>query len=202
MVKLSDQLNIRIDGHLKIVGFKRREDMEFPDRGRVLVNKHNAIHPEHARIIIARGLADNPDGRIYSMWFGRGGATVDPLGNIVYATPNISGASDLNTPLFFVVVDQNKGASPGNSMSIIHVNGTLFTDVIVFCTVDLNQPFGQPAFSNEGPVNLNTSPFNISEIALKTQDNLLMTMVTFNPITKSADRILSISYDLRISLAQ
>ena len=200
MTQLSDEIKIKIEGHVKIVEYENIEDVGDESKGRVVLDKRNAVHEENASILIARAIANRENGSIFTMHFGTGGATVDPLGNILFATPNTSGAADLNTPVYFEVVDNNQAAPAGNQMAVRHINGTLFSDVEIRCVIDKNEPFGQAAFDNVG-VNLNTSLFVFDEIGLKTEDDLLVTHVVFTPVEKSANRIFEIVYTLRIRIA-
>lgn len=200
MAKLSDEIRIRIEGHVKIVEYDTIEDVGDKDKGNVLLNKRNAIHEENASIVIARALGNRENGSIYSMHFGTGGATVDPLGNISFATPNTVGAADLNVPVYFEVVDDTLDAPDGNQMAVRHINGTLFSDVEIRCVIDKDEPFGQQAFDNVG-FNINDeSQFVFDEIGLKTEDGLLITHITFSPIQKSANRIVEIVYLIRIRI--
>lgn len=222
MTSLSDQVNIRIEGHVLIREYASEHDLwddreaelgEFPSesardhymrngQGVVILDKRNAIHNEHASIIIARGLANRPDGSVYTMHFGSGGATIDPLGQIIYATPNTTGAADLNVPTYFEVVDDTLGAPPGNLMAVRHVNGTLFSDVEIRCVIDKDEPFGQQAFDNVG-ININDDTMYVfDEIGLKSQDGLLLTHITFSPIQKAANRIIEIVYTLRVRICE
>ncbi len=198
--EFSNGLRTKIEGHVKIVEYKEEKEVGDEDLGKVLLDQRNAIHDEHAAIIIARGLAHQIDGRIYRMWFGTGGATIDPLGGITYARPNTTGASDLNVPVYFEVVDQNAGAPEGNRMAVRHINGTLFADVEIRCVLGKNEPFGQQAFDNLSGQNINTTPFTFDEIGLKRVDNLLITHIVFSPILKRSNRIIEIVYTLRIKL--
>ena len=200
MTQLNEEFRISLEGHLKIVEYDDDRNVGYPERGRVLLDKRNAIHNEHARILIARAIRDQPNGTIYRMYFGTGGATIDPLGNIVYAVPNTTGAADLNTPVYFEVVDANEGAPDGNMMAVRHINGTLFRDVEIRCVLGKNEPFGQAAFDNLNTTNLNASEFVFDEIGLKTQDRLLITHVVFRPIEKTANRIIEIVYTLRVRI--
>ncbi len=202
MTSLSDEIKLKIEGHVKIVEYDDTSDIGDESKGKVLMDKRNAIHNEHASLIIARGLAHREDGYVYSMWFGTGGATIDPLGEIVYATPNTTGAADLNTPVYFEVVDDNSGAPAGNGMSVRHINGTLFSDVEIRCVIDKNEPFGQAAFDNVGDTNINSSAFVFDEIGLKSKDDLLITHIVFSPIEKSANRIIEVVYTLRIRICE
>lgn len=197
MSTLSDQFNVGIEGHLRILGYDG--DLEPVE----LLNKRNAIHREHASILIASAIANQDvNGSLYSMHFGSGGATIDPLGQIIYATPNTTGSADLNTPVYFEVVDTNEGAPVGNQIAVKHSNGTLYSDVEIRCVIDKNEPFGQPAFDNLSPTDINTSNFVFDEIGLKTEAGLLITHVTFSPIEKSANRVIEVIYTIRISINQ
>lgn len=194
MSDLSEQVNVGLEGHLRIIGY---DDGSEPVE---LLNKRNAIHREHASILIARAMANRNNGSIYTMHFGTGGATIDPLGNITYASPNVTGSADLNVPAYFEVVDDNNGAPSGNQMAIRHVNGTLFSDIEIRCVIDKNEPFGQAAFDNVSGSNINNSTFVFDEIGLKTEDGSLLTHVVFSPIEKSANRIIEVVYMLRITV--
>jgi hypothetical protein len=201
MPSLSDEISIRLEGHVKIFEYEDMNDIGS-DNGAVIMDRRNAIHNEHASIIIARGLANKIDGSVYTMHFGSGGATIDPLGNIIFATPNTTGAADLNIPTYFEVVDDNQDAPNGNQMAVRHINGTLFSDVEIRCVIDKNEPFGQQAFDNVG-FNINDdSSFVFDEIGLKSEDGLLLTHVTFSPVQKSANRIIEVVYLLRIRVCE
>ena len=201
MNNAQERFNVSMEGHVKIFEYTDASDLGDHSKARVIMDKRNAIHQEHASILIARAIANRDNGSIYSMHFGTGGATIDPLGNIIYATPNTTGAADLNNPVYFEVVDDNEGAPSGNQMAVRHINGTLFSDVEIRCVLDKNEPFGQPVFDNVGNVNINNSTFVFDEIALKTEDGLLITHITFSPVEKSANRIIEIVYTLRISIS-
>jgi len=218
---LSEELTIRLEGHVLIreyddkVGLAEDRKLECETsfdteqlrdmymrngQGQVLLDQRNAIHNEHASIILARGLANRDNGSVYSMHFGSGGATINPLGDIIFATPNTVGASDLNVPTYFEVVDDTLGAPSGNQMAVRHVNGTLFSDVEIRCVIDKDEPFGQQAFDNVGFNINNASLFIFDEIGLKSQDGLLLTHITFSPIQKSANRIIEVVYTLRVRI--
>lgn len=195
MRELSETMGISLEGHLKIVGYDEGSDEPIE-----LLNKRNAIHREHASILLARGISNRSNGSIYSMSFGTGGATIDPLGNITFSTPNTIGSADLNIPVYFEVVDDNEGAPNGNQMAVRHTNGTLFSDVEIRCVIAANEPFGQASFDNLGTTNINSSNFVFDEIGLKTEDGLLVTHVVFSPIEKSANRVIEVTYTLRIAV--
>lgn len=186
-----ENLNLSIEGHVKIISHSGDESDQT-----VLLNKRNAIHKENISLAIARSLAGENSGHVYSMHFGTGGATVDETGAISYSDPNTSGSADLNVPAYFEVVDKNRGAPTGNQTGARHVNGTLFSDVEIRCVLDKSEPIGQAPFDN---ISTNISgAFVFDEIALKTDDNLLLTHIVFNPIEKTANRVIEVVYTLRV----
>lgn len=85
-------LMLSIDGHCKIVDVT-------PDElyGKVLVDKHNAIHPQNMARIIARALSDEPQSCIYRMAFGNGGTSVDAAYTVTFKTPNDGQSPDIST---------------------------------------------------------------------------------------------------------
>lgn len=190
---MQDKLNISIEGHVKITSYNDDKSDE-----RVHLDKRNAIHRENMSLAIARALAGEDSGHVYSMHFGSGGATVDNAGSITYSDPNVSGAADLNVPSYHEVVDPDRGAPTGNVMGARHVAGALVSDVEIRCVLEKNEPFGQPVFDN---VSLNSDgEFVFDEIALKTDDGLLITHIVFAPIAKTANRVYQVVYTLRVSL--
>jgi hypothetical protein len=187
---IRDESGATLEGHVLI--------RSWSDDGDVVVelDKRNAIHKENVAVAIARALAGQREGQIYSMHFGTGGATVNALDQIVYATPNTSGAADLNVPAYSEVVDQSRGAPSGNGISISHVAGTTYADVEIRCILDKTEPTGQATVDNI-TTNLAGS-FVFDEIGLKTSGGVLLTHITFNPIQKTSNRILEVRYTIRV----
>jgi hypothetical protein len=196
-----DQLNVKIQGHVKILEFETKEDFKNRKISNILLDKRNAVHKENASILIARGITHRPNGSIFYMYFGNGGATIDPLGNVVLNPPLVEGASDLYNPTYFEAVDDTQGAPDGNSMAVRHINGSLFSDADIRCVIDKNEPFNQRPTDTVGSIDLNMEDFSFNEIGLKTADNLLITHITFTPILKNAQRIIEVVYTLRISVS-
>jgi hypothetical protein len=200
MDQFTTDIGLTLKGHVLIRQYETMKDLMAQRNYSVLLDKDNAVHRENASILIARGITDRPDGSIYSMYFGNGGAVIDPLGNVVLNPPNIIGAADLYNPTYFEAVDDRMGAPAGNQMAVRHVNGTLVSDADIYCTIGLNEPFGQQVSDNVGSLDLNTQEFAFSELGLKTQDDLLITHITFTPILKDAQRIMEVVYTLVITV--
>lgn len=196
MTKFIDEVKLKIIGHVKMFEYEDRSQVGT-DTGRVILDKYNAVHPENMSILVARAVANRENGAIHSMYFGTGGATIDPLGNVQYASPNTTGAADLHVPVYFEVIDDTDNAPAGNQLAVRHIGGTLFSDVEARCILDKDEPFGQPLTDNVGPTNLNTDQFVFDEIGLKTADGLLVTHIVFTPIQKASNRIIEVVYLLR-----
>lgn len=196
----NDDIGVTLKGHVRIRQFDTMEDLMAQRAYSTLVDKDNAVHRENASIMIARGIADRPNGSVYYMYFGNGGATIDPLGVVVLNPPNVTGAADLYNPTYFEAVDDRMGAPAGNMMAVRHTFGTLTSYADIYCVINQNEPMGQSITDNIGSVDLNTEEFAFSELGLKTQDDLLVTHVTFTPILKDAQRILEVVYTLVITV--
>ena len=193
--KPNDTGKFAISGHIKIFD---------PNTKEVLVDKRNAIHYENISIGLANSLANKTVGQIYSMSFGNGGSSVDPTGVITYLPPNTTGQNaDLYNPTYSKVVDDNSAANTDptrNKLTVIHTNGTVYTDILVSCLLDYGEPAGQAAFDNTTDFN---GDYVFDELGLKTwngsaTDLKLITHVIFHPVQKSLNRQIQIDYTVRI----
>ena len=185
----------KITGHVKIYD---------PASGEIFYDDHNAIHYENISVAMAQSLADRNLGYIYQMVFGNGGSSVDPTGVITYLPPNTTGQNaDLYNQTYQKVVDDNSAADTdpaNNKMTVLHIPGNLYTDILVTCLLDYGEPPEQQAFDNSTNFN---GQYVFDELGLKTwngaTDNLrLITHVIFHPVQKSLNRQIQIDYTLRI----
>jgi hypothetical protein len=138
------------------------------------------------------------------MAFGNGGSSVDPTGVITYLPPNTTGQNaDLYNQTYQKVVDDNSAADTdpeNNKMTVLHIPGNLYTDILVTCLLDYGEPPEQQAFDNSTNFN---GQYVFDELGLKTWNgdttNLrLITHVIFHPVQKSLNRQIQIDYTLRI----
>lgn len=195
--EIDDGAAPKVTGHLLI------KDV---DSGEVLLNKRNAIHYENFSVAIGRALANRPDGNIHEMHFGSGGSTVNGTGAITYFPPNTTGSeANLYNPTYAKVVNDLSplNVDPSkNFIEINHLNNTMYTDIVVTCTLDYSEPSGQSAFDDDTDME---GDFVFDEIGLKTYDpvsggGLLLTHVIFNPIQKSLNRLIEVVYTVRIQM--
>lgn len=191
---MDEIVSTRILGHVRITSCLR--DGSDPI---VHCDKKNAVHKENMSVAIARAMSGSPDGQVYTLNFGTGGATIDSLEQVVYASPNVEGsAADLNTPVYQEAVDATRGAPAGNSMSVLHVVETEFSDLEIRCVLDKTEPAGQANFDNVSQSM--AGQFTFDELGVKTRDGLLLTHFVFNPIQKTSNRIMTVVYTLRFAI--
>lgn len=191
---------IYVRGHIKI---------HDPESGEVYVNKSNAIHYENFSRALANGVANKGQNFIYEMVLGNGGTSVGTTGIITYLPTNTVGqSSNLYNPTFSKIVDNTAGANLdpiNNKMTVSHIPGTIYTDILVTCLLDYGEPAGQSLFDNSQNLN---SEYVFDELGLRgrsidgtsglTSTGLLLTHVVFHPVQKSLNRLIQIDYTVRI----
>lgn len=186
---------LHIEGHIKIFD---------PQTDYVFVNKRNAIHYENFSIGLARAMSNQQRGYIYKMVFGNGGTRIDPTGIITYKTPNtVYSAAGLYNQTYDKIVDANdsQNLDPArNFMEVRHRTGTYYSDILVSCLLDFNEPENQYAFDNETSTD---GTFVFDELGLlsygqSSEESYLLTHVIFHPVQKSLNRMIQVDYTVRI----
>ena len=143
------------------------------------------------------------------MNFGNGGTSVDTTGIITYLPTNTTGQnSTLYNPTYSKVIDNTAVANAdptNNKMTVAHIPGTIYTDILVSCLLDYGEPAGQDYF--DVSQNLNNE-FVFDELGLRgrsidgtsglTSTGLLLTHVIFHPVQKALNRLIQIDYTVRI----
>jgi len=181
-----DTVLSKIQGHVLI---------RDPESGLVLLDKKNAIHYENMSLAIGYAMAGKLEGFIYAMDFGNGGSAVSGTGAITYFPTNTQDPkADLYDPSYKKLIT----GSNTNFIEVKHLQGTPYTDIVVTCTLDYNEPSGQEAFDT-GTNSDDTFVFD--ELGLKTNEGVLLTHVIFNPIQKSLNRLIEVVYTLRIQMS-
>lgn len=189
----------------KVEGFLKIYD---PNNDEVFVDKHNAINYENMSEAIADTLSSRGYGEIYQMAFGNGGASVDETGVITYLPPNTTGQNAaLYNQTYVKIVDDTSvfNLDPTrNKMTVSHITGKVYTDILVQCLLDYGEPAGQEAFDNSTQTD---SDYVFDELGLLanygTDPNgnvitRLLTHVIFHPVQKSLNRQIQIDYTVRI----
>jgi hypothetical protein len=191
-----EQNKLQITGHVKIFD---------PVNQEVFVDKYNAIHFENISEALAFSIANKGTNYISEMHFGKGGTNIDNTGTLVYLPSNINTQNaDLYYPTFYKSVDENDENNPDpvrNNMSIRHIPGTIYSDVLVTCLIDYGEPVGQLAFDSASSLSNN---FIFDELGLKSWSpagpgtGKLLSHVVFHPVQKSLNRLIQIDYTIRI----
>ena len=190
---------LKIEGFIKITN---------PETGEVLIDKKNAIHYENMSEALATTLSDRGFGYIYQMAFGNGGSSIDSSGIITYLPPNTTGQNaSLYNQTYAKIVDDTSilNTNPArNRMTVNHISGNLYTDILVQCLLDYGEPAGQDAFDNGTST---TSAYVFDELGLLANYGVdsagnvqtkLLTHVIFHPVQKSLNRQIQIDYTVRI----
>lgn len=191
---------IQVKGHIKIFD---------PESGTVYIDKDNAIHYENFSVALANSIANKGENFIYEMHFGNGGTSVDPTGIITYLPTNTIGQNaSLYNPTYSKIVDDTSIANPdpaNNMMTITHIPGTIYTDILVSCLLNYGEPSGQEFFDNSTDLN---GLYVFDELGLRgrsldgsvglASSGLLLTHVVFHPVQKSLNRLIQIDYTVRI----
>jgi hypothetical protein len=195
-----EQSGIYVRGHIKIFD---------PESGQVYIDKSNAIHYENFSRALASSVANKGQNFIYEMNFGNGGTSVDTTGIITYLPTNTTGQnSNLYNPTYSKVIDDTAVANkdPGNNkMTVSHIPGTIYTDILISCLLDYGEPNGQDYFDVSQDLN---NEFVFDELGLRgrsidgtsglTSTGLLLTHVIFHPVQKALNRLIQIDYTVRI----
>lgn len=200
---METNIGFSIKGHVKITDVTDKNNPE------VLVDKPNAINFESMSLAVANSLSNRGVGTIYQMAFGNGAASIDATGLITYLPPNVFGQNAaLYNQTYAKIVDDTLISNPDpsrNKMTVNHVSGKLYSDILVTCLLDYGEPSGQYAFDNATE---SESDFTFDEIGLLAnygtdgdgnQITRLLTHVVFHPVQKSLNRQIQIDYTVRIS---
>lgn len=190
---------------IEIIGFLKIHD---PNNGEVFFDGTNAIHYENISIAIADALSNRGTGTIFKMAFGNGGASVDETGIITYLPTNTVGQNaSLYNQTYAKIIDDTNIANTDqlrNKMTVGHVSGKVYTDIVVQCLLDYGEPAGQLAFDNGTQTE---SAFVFDELGLLStygtdeagnELTKLITHVIFHPVQKSLNRQIQIDYTVRI----
>lgn len=184
MENIQDNVKLNPEGHLRIWE---------KETGKVLLDKHNAIHPENMSFAIATALSGRDGGHIIQVCFGAGGARATSSNKLIYSTPQTTGraASLYNETYHKVVSSEN--------IAVTHVSGNEYTDINIHCTLEKDEPSDNTYDTNT----VNTSivdTYNFSEIGLKTANGDLITHITHYPISKANNITLEIDYMVRFQI--
>lgn len=194
-----DTLSLRLTGHITL---------SDPDTGEVLVDKANAINPEAMSYALALALGDRttPSGHLVQIVFGNGASSTSTVGAITYLPPNVTGlTATLYNQTYQKYIDDNSPAvidPTDNNIRVNHTENLTYSDVVVSCLLDYNEPSGEAAFDDASIAN---GTYVFDELGLTTADpssttttGFLLSHVIFHPVQKSLNRRIQLVYQIRI----
>lgn len=199
---MKTNIQFSIKGHITIT------DVTDVSNPFIVLDKDNSINYENMSEAMALSVSNRGYGYIYQMAFGNGGASVDSTGQITYLPSNVSGQNAaLYNQTYQKIVDDtliSNYAPTTNKMTVNHVSGRLYTDILIQCLLDYGEPAGQAAFDNGTDTD---GAYVFDELGLLANYGSdpsgapvtrLLTHAIFHPIQKSLNRQLQIDYVVRI----
>jgi hypothetical protein len=196
MQRLEENQVTKVAGHIKIVD---------PETGEVFVDKRNAINYENMSIALAYSLAGITDGdgttgdpyNILQIGFGNGGVNVTGTGALSYRATNTGTVSGtLYNQTYVKGVASSQTADTENNMSVSHVGGNNYSDVVITATLGYNEPSDQMEFDTATDSDGN---YVFDELGIKLRTGEYISHVIFHPVQKSANRKIQVIYTVRIT---
>lgn len=194
--------NVYENTGMKVTGFLKIFE---PETGRTWFEGTNHINYENLSEALALCLANKGTMFISEMHFGNGGTSIDPTGVINYLPTNTNTQNgELYNPTYYKIVDNTSplNTDPArNKITVRHVAGKVYTDILITCLLDYGEPAGQSAFDNSQNLN---GTFVFDEMGIKGWNSAgpgtgrLLTHVVFSPVEKSLNRLIQIDYTIRI----
>ena len=182
-------------GWFKIEGHVHVQD----DLGNVLLDDHNAVHPQNMATLLGRGLANVADYQVSELRLGNGGASVGSGGAVTYLPPVTTGlAAGLYASTYGEIVDESNASVEVPNTVVSSAGSGVQTVVTVNMEIDAAQPASQSS-TDQAPSTENDFAFD--ELGLFSPDNLMISHIIFSPILKSANRTLTITYTLTITVS-
>ena len=116
-------------------------------------------------------------------------------------TPNITGVGGLYNQTYSEQIDPLSETTPASNGVVSRQLATPKTSSIIECTVELDssEPNGQ--YSLDGQNTNTDSTFSFDELGLFSHDGLMLTHIIFEPITKTANRGIVITYTVEVKVS-
>lgn len=193
---------VRFENIVDVYAYDSLEEAKQNKNSEQLLHTHNDIHPENMSFLLGSAIMHYEDNQLAELVLGNGGAQVDNIGEAKIIRPNTTGRNitlynqTYNKP---IGNDDPANLDPeNNNITIEHVTGNSYTDVIVRATLNRYEPDGQDSIDTTESLDETKKLYVFSEIGLQDKLGNLVCHTTFNPIEKTANRVIVIVYRVRI----
>lgn len=174
-------------------GFMVVRDLES---GEILAEQ-NAVHFGNLSAIIALALSGNEDGHIRFVAFGNGGTSITQTGVIFYKVPNTSTVRNYTDSLYNETYVKDISVNTDQNNITVVLSSSNYADIKVKATLGFGEPSDQDLEDNAVDFD---GDYVFDEIALKSDEGVLLTHVLFHPVQKAQNRAIEIEYTLRIQM--
>ncbi len=171
MSSANQKVNLSISGHVEI-----KDSVDG-----VILDQHNAVHPQNLSRIFARALANEQNHSIFKIAFGNGGTYIDATGQVSFRTPNDGLAPDtrawqsrLYNETYYEIIDEastkfgtGPGAFPSGDGSNAGVRSNpagVASQVVITAVLNASEPNSQAVVSLD-PSSISTD-FVFDELGL------------------------------------
>lgn len=188
-------LNIRnIEGIIKIAD---------KETGEILLDEtHNAIHFGNIIPALSYSFLGDSDHFLNTMSFGNDATSITHDGKVFYRSKNVSSVYDPTADLYGqtyekTLTNMTSGTiTQGNNIDVT-VSELGHVDLNIIATLDYGEPTSQDMEAvGEDP----DAPYMFDEVAMKTDNGLLVSHVIFHPIQKAANRVIEVEYTIRLQM--
>lgn len=187
---------VKFENIVDVYSYDTYEDSVADKNGEHLLHTHNDIHPENMSYLLGSAIMVYENNQLEKMGFGNGGSQTDNIGRTIILPPNTLGRNiTLYNLTYEKTIANNNTDNENNNITLEHIVGNNYTDVIVRCTLNRYEPSGQAKIDTEVPTD---DTYIFDEIGLFDKLGNLVCHTTFNPIQKSSNRVIVVIYRVRI----
>ena len=190
---------VKFENIVDVYSYETLEDSISNVNGEHILHTHNDIHPENMSYLLASAIMVYENNQLDKMGFGNGGSQTDNIGRTIILPPNTIGRNITlyNMTCEKIIANNNTSNTDteNNNITLEHIVGNNYTDVIVRCTLNRFEPSGQETVDTTSPTE---DTYIFDEIGLFDRLGNLVCHTTFNPIQKSSNRVIVVVYRVRI----
>lgn len=197
--EMGSNVKVKFENIVDVYSYDSIEDAKKNENGKQELHTHNDIHPENMSYLLASAIMCEQNNQLYTMGFGNGGSQTDNIGRTIILPPNTIGR---NISLYNMTYSKNIANgnasnidSENNNITLEHIVGNNYTDVVVRCTLNRFEPSGQEVLDTNTP---ESDQYVFDEIALIDKLGNMVCHTCFNPIQKTSNRVIVVVYRVRI----